>query len=170
MVRFMRKTVASLLSGGERTMPEPTSLRRPRAAGYPRRAGRRALGSRGAAAVEFALVAPVFFLVVIGMIEVGRALMVQQALTNASRAGAREAALLATSQSAVLAKVQQCAADMGIVGAQASVSPDPGSAVAGTEITVVASIGFNQVSWLPTPWILGGATLTASTSMRKEGF
>ncbi len=40
---------------------------------------------RGAAAVEFAIVAPVFFLLVFGMIEYGRMVMVQQVITNASR-------------------------------------------------------------------------------------
>ena len=44
---------------------------------------------RGAAAAEFAIVAPVFFLMVIGFIEFGRALMVQQVLINASRVGAQ---------------------------------------------------------------------------------
>ncbi|MGB6041722.1 MAG: TadE family protein, partial [Pirellulales bacterium] len=48
---------------------------------------------RGVAAVEFALVAPLFVLMVMGMIEVGRAIMVQQVLTNASREGARRAVL-----------------------------------------------------------------------------
>ena len=43
--------------------------------------------------VEFALVAPVFFLLVFGMIEYGRMVMVQQILTNASREGARLAVL-----------------------------------------------------------------------------
>src|SRR6266581_3486012 len=43
----------------------------------------------GAAAVEFAVVAPVFFLMVFGMIEYGRMVMVQQVITNASREGAR---------------------------------------------------------------------------------
>ncbi len=42
---------------------------------------------RGTAAVEFALVAPVFFLLVFGMIEYGRMVMVQQVITNASREG-----------------------------------------------------------------------------------
>ena len=37
---------------------------------------------RGVAAVEFALVAPVFFLVVLGIIEFGRMAMVQQVLAN----------------------------------------------------------------------------------------
>ena len=42
-----------------------------------------------AAAVEFAVVAPVFLLLVFGMIEYGRMVMVYQILTNASREGAR---------------------------------------------------------------------------------
>ena len=44
---------------------------------------------RAAAVVEFAVVAPVLFLLVFGMIEFGRMVMVQQVLTNASREGAR---------------------------------------------------------------------------------
>src|SRR5882757_936386 len=44
---------------------------------------------RGAAAVEFAIVAPVFFLLVFGMVEYGRMIMVQQVITNAAREGAR---------------------------------------------------------------------------------
>src|SRR5688572_16558794 len=44
---------------------------------------------RGAAVVEFAIVAPIFFLLIFGMIEFGRVVMVQQLLTNASREGAR---------------------------------------------------------------------------------
>src|SRR3990172_3039118 len=60
---------------------------------------------RGAAVTEFAIVAPVFFLMVIGFLEFGRALMVQQVLINASRVGARQAsttaATTAEGQSAV---------------------------------------------------------------------
>jgi Flp pilus assembly protein TadG len=48
---------------------------------------------RGAAAVEFAVVAPVFILLVLGMLEYGRMIMVQQVITNASREGARRAVL-----------------------------------------------------------------------------
>ena len=45
-----------------------------------RRRGLRRRDRRGSSVVEFALVAPVFFLLMIGIIEVGRALMVQQVL------------------------------------------------------------------------------------------
>jgi Flp pilus assembly protein TadG len=43
----------------------------------------------GAAAVEFALVAPILCGLILGMIEVGRALQVQMALTNAVREACR---------------------------------------------------------------------------------
>lgn len=43
----------------------------------------------GAATVEFALVLPVFCLVVFGMIDFGRAMMMSQVVQNASREGAR---------------------------------------------------------------------------------
>ena len=41
----------------------------------------------GAAAVEFAIVAPLMFLLTMGMIEVGRMVMVKQLMVNASREG-----------------------------------------------------------------------------------
>ena len=48
---------------------------------------------RGVAAVEFALVAPLFFTLILGIIEFGRMMMVQEILVNAAREGARAAIL-----------------------------------------------------------------------------
>jgi len=47
--------------------------------------------TRGQALVEFTLVAPLLFLVVIGIFEVGRYILFQQTLNNATREGARYA-------------------------------------------------------------------------------
>jgi hypothetical protein len=47
---------------------------------------------RGVAAVEFAVVAPVLFTLMLGVWEVGRLIQVQQVLQNAAREGARIAA------------------------------------------------------------------------------
>lgn len=44
---------------------------------------------RGAAAVEMALVLPLFLLVIFGIVEIGRAFMVEHLLANAARVGAR---------------------------------------------------------------------------------
>jgi len=124
----------------------------------------------GVAATEFAIVAPVFLLLVIGMVELGRALMVQQVLINASRVGARQAITLGATTSSVQDAVQDYAASVAVPGVTVSVTPDPSAVAAGDPVTVSTSVAYNGVSWLPSPWFLGGATLQASSRMRKEGF
>jgi hypothetical protein len=52
---------------------------------------RRRRRSRGQAMVEFALVAPMFFLVLFGIIEAGRFIFYYETLANATREGARYA-------------------------------------------------------------------------------
>jgi hypothetical protein len=78
--------------------------------------------------------------------------------------------LLTSTQSGVESAVTEYANGVGIHGVTVSVSPDPGTATAGQPITVGASIGFSNVSWLGTPWIMGGKTLSSTSTMRKEGF
>jgi Flp pilus assembly protein TadG len=135
---------------------------------------RRPRGSRvaraGAAAVEFAIVAPIFFMLIIGMIEVGRAIMVQQVLINASRAGARRATMLSSTTTEVVNTVAEYTTGVGVPTVTATVSPDPATAEAGTPITVNTSVSFANVSWLPAPWFMGGKVLSSSSVMRKEGF
>jgi hypothetical protein len=124
---------------------------------------------RAAAAVEFAVVAPVFFLLVFGMIEYGRMVMVQQILTNASREGCRQAVLDGATTSGVQSTVNTYLSSGSISGSTVTVSPDPPTNAAfGDPVTVTVSIPFSQVSWLPSPMYLGGKTLTATTIMRRE--
>lgn len=124
---------------------------------------------RATAAVEFAIVAPVFLLLVFGMIEYGRMVMVYQVLTNASREGARVAVLDGASTASVTANVNTYLSNGTITGATVTVTPNPPStAQYGDPVTVTVSIPFNQVSWLPSPMYLGGKTLTSSTVMRRE--
>ena len=124
---------------------------------------------RGAAAVEFAVVAPVFFLLIFGMIEFGRMVMVQQVITNGSREGARIAVLDGSSTGEVTSAVDTYLENASVAGANITVNPDPpNSAGYGEPVTVTVSIPFGQVSWLPSPMFLGGSTLTATTVMRRE--
>lgn len=124
---------------------------------------------RGAAVVEFAIVAPVFFLLVFGMIEYGRLVMVQQVLTNASREGARQAVLDGSTTSSVTDAVQNYLTAARISGPTIAVNPDPPSTAGfGDPVTVTVSVPFNQVSWLPSPMFLGGTTMSAVTVMRRE--
>ena len=124
---------------------------------------------RGAAAVEFAVVAPIFLLLVMGMIEYGRMVMVQQVITNASREGARCAVLDGSTYLDVIATVQGYLTSGSVSGATVTVVPtNPEDAAFGDPVTVTVDIGFSQVSWLPSPMYLGGKTLTATTVMRRE--
>jgi Flp pilus assembly protein TadG len=124
----------------------------------------------GAAVTEFAIVAPVFFMMVVGFIEFGRALMVQQVLINASRVGARQAITTGATQTEVTSAVEDYTAALAVPGVNVSVTPSPADADPGDPINVTTSVDFNEVSWMASPWFLGGATLSASSEMRKEGF
>jgi len=119
--------------------------------------------------VEFAIVAPVFLLMVFGMIEYGRMVMVYQVITNASREGARAAVLDGATTSSVTTAVQSYLSSAMLTGATVTVAPNPPSnAEFGDPVTVTVSVGFSQVSWLPSPMYLGGKTLSSATVMRRE--
>lgn len=123
----------------------------------------------GAAVVEFAIVAPIFFLFVLGIIEFGRMVMVQQVLTNASREGARVAVVDGATTEEVVARARAILNPAGIRTAQIVIDPNPpGVARAGAPVTVTVRVPFREVSWLPMPLFLGNITLQATTVMRRE--
>ncbi len=125
---------------------------------------------RGIATVEFALIAPVFILLVIGCIELGRGLMVQQILTNASREGVRNAVTLSGTQSSAIDAATNFANGATVNGVSVAVSPNPADAEAGDMISLTVTVPYSNVSWVPAPWFLGSTTLSATSVMRKEGF
>lgn len=128
-------------------------------------------GSRkGAALVEFALVAPIFLILIAGVIELGRAIIVQQLLTNASREGARVAGYDSTTQtSTVSSAVSNYLSTVSISSATTTVSPNPPSLAAdGQSVSVTVSVPYTQVSWLPNTFFLGGQTLQATSVMCRQ--
>ena len=119
--------------------------------------------------VEFALVSPLFLCLIVGIVEVGRAVVVQQLLTNASREGARYAGYDTTTQtSTVTSAVNAYLTDAGIIGATTTISPDLSTVADGQPVTVSVSISFTKVSLLPTPILLGNKTLQATSVMCRE--
>ena len=122
--------------------------------------------------VEFAIVAPIFFLLIFGMIEFGRVVMVQQLLTNASREGARLGVLNDATSTQVKNKVVSYLSGANIAIATSNVdvvyASDSSSPGGGESVTVTVSVPFNQVSWLPSPMFLKDKTLSASSGMRRE--
>lgn len=127
---------------------------------------------RGAAVVEFAVVAPVFFAFVLGMVEIGRAVMVQQILTNASREGARLGVLDDQSNGDVESLVDNYLNAASISAGSVQVTVDPPLPTApgyNGPVSVTVSVPFDQVNWGPSPIFLQGATLSSTTVMRREG-
>jgi Flp pilus assembly protein TadG len=125
---------------------------------------------RGAAIVEFAFIVPVFLTLVVGMVELSRATVVLQVLTNASREGARIASYDTTATTGpITSAVNSYLSSEGISGATTVVSPSPPSSVAdGQSISVTVSISYDTVRWLPSSFYLGGQTLQATTTMCRE--
>jgi Flp pilus assembly protein TadG len=126
---------------------------------------------RGAAVVEFAIVAPVFFLLVFGMIEYGRMVMVQQILTNASREGARYAVILDSNDTTAVQDKVTDYLESASIGGSPTVTVDWPASGSGSNqpVTVSVSIPFGQVSWLPSPMFVSSTLpLTATSVMRKE--
>ena len=121
--------------------------------------------------VEFAIVAPLFFLLVFGMIEYGRMVMVQQVITNASREGARRAVLDGATTGEVRNKVNDYLESAGITASDEyiSVSPDPPTNAGYREpVEVSVTVPFSEVSWIPAPMFLDGVDLSATTVMSRE--
>lgn len=136
---------------------------------------------QGAAAVEFAMVAPILCLMILGTIELGRAIQVQMALTNAVREGCRGYAdSLATLPSGYQAGTDTYArylvldslsnANLGINPAGVAITtnstPVTVSGLSLTRVTVTAAVPYAAVSFFP-PFIVTG-NLTATVAMNKS--
>lgn len=137
--------------------------------------GRRADGSRrGAALVEFAIVTPVLLVLVLGMIEIGRAVMVTEVLTYAARMGARTGAISSGSTAGATAAANAVLTDSGVTGATVQVFvngssvTDASNAKSGDQIAVSVTIPYANVTWLSNPDYLEGKTLNGRVVMRKE--
>ncbi len=123
----------------------------------------------GAAVVEFAMVAPLLFMLTLGMMEVSRMVMVKQLLINASREGARLAVLPGSTSAEVLERVSTELKAYAVNGVNIQIHPTPlEAAVAGSPVTVSLDVAAASVSWIPKPLFTFNQTLKASTTMRKE--
>ena len=128
---------------------------------------------RGQALVEFALVAPWFFLILFGIVEGGRFMLYYETLKNATREGARYAIVNGersftpvgpSNPQAVIDKVK--AAAFGVLGNGVTVTPTWGGSPAnnqrGTIVTVHAAYTYSSlVPLVPLPPI----TVQAESSL-----
>lgn len=136
---------------------------------------------RGAALVEAAIVLPVFFMAIVGIVEFGRGMMVSQLVTN----GSREAARRAVFDGSTNADIEQYTQDKlaSSIGCDATditvaivITPDPTNNTTGNNlvnaqpydlVTVTVSVPYDEVSFF-TGRYLAGKNLSAETTMRHE--
>lgn len=134
----------------------------------------------GAAMVEMAVCFPVFMLMLLGIIEFGRGLMVSQLLTSAAREGCRSAMIDGSTDAAVEAEVATqvvntvgCVAedvDISIVVTSVSngaVVPQLADADPRDLIEIDISVSFDSVSFMAGRF-LSGHLLRGKCAMRKE--
>ena len=127
----------------------------------------------GQALVEFALVAPLLLMLVIGVFEFGRAWNVYQVITEAARDGARAAVVAdaGVTQDSALSTVRHALGRAGLDTSSASISLTGWRAGTGTPASVKIQYPYRFVFLRPfMGWTSDGATIQLRTAftMRNE--
>lgn len=127
---------------------------------------------KGASIVEFGILLPVFIAIVLGTIELGWALYVQNTLVDSARFGARIAVTQNVTTDSITDQIRDFSRNAGIPNSDnITVDYSPGvisTQPRGTAITVTVSTPHDLVSVLPTSMFLRGATIQGRSIMVKE--
>jgi Flp pilus assembly protein TadG len=131
---------------------------------------------QAAAAVEFALVAPLFLLLLAGIIEFGQAFRIEHSLSTAARSGARAAIIEGSTTSSVTQKVQEsCSKNLKVASKDVSVTisingkvGDLSTAKSADTITVAVSIPYSKTGVGFFAHLFASRTLNSSCSFEHE--
>ncbi len=139
---------------------------------------------RGSAAVEFAVLAPLLFGLLMGAIDVGQFVNVGQTVSDASRDGARFAAqnevtssndvelevlnFLNSAYPKVLVSAMATATTVTVRDSGDNVVTDLSTISAGSEIKVQVDLSFDYVRWAPSVGLGNNRTLSTTTVTRRE--
>lgn len=130
---------------------------------------RKQTSRRATALVEFAVLLPVLFLVLFGIVEYGQFLFAEQSVVLAAREACRIAVLPGTTKEQAIARAANVLTEAGIDQFTITFDPDPPStAVNGAPVRVEVEAEFDQVSWLGVPMFLQGTKLRGAATMRRE--
>jgi Flp pilus assembly protein TadG len=132
---------------------------------------------RGAAAVEFAVVAPLFLLLLAGIIEFGQAFRIEHLLSNACRRGCRAAVVEGPTTEQVRDKIKsQCVDFLGVSAADIDVqvavngnsSANLADAEQGAEISVTVSVPFSKAGAGFYAKLFSTSTLASTCTLERE--
>ena len=123
---------------------------------------------RGAAAVEFAIVAPITFALFFAAYEFSRVNMVRHSIDIAAYEGARAGITPGATVEDVELRVNRILNGVGVRGATIDVTPDPiGRTTA--EVTVDLDVAMGPNSWTRSNYFRG-LNLQATSTLAREGF
>jgi Flp pilus assembly protein TadG len=125
--------------------------------------------------LEMAIILPVLLLLLLGILEMGRVVMIYQIATNATREAARQAVVPGATDSGVLSTCNTYLDRGGIssTGRTVQILNGGGSssslAAIGSHqpVTIRVQIPFSENTW-GFAQIMGGRTLTSTVTMRRE--
>ena len=129
------------------------------------RQSRRSLRT-GATAVEFAIVAPLFFVLVIASLEFGRLNIIRHTADQAAYEAARDAMVPGATAAEARARAERMLRIIGTRGARVTVTPAVIDADT-EEISVEVDIPMNQNGWI-TPRFSKNATIHAESRLKTE--
>ena len=134
------------------------------------RLSRRAAGKRrqrrGAAMVEFAVVAPLLFLFFFAAFEFCRAAMIRHTADNAVYEAARTAVIPGASAAEAETMARQIMASLGVSGVNVTVTPNALDRDT-PQVTVRVEVPLSGNSFVPIKFITGD--ITRELTMRREG-
>jgi Flp pilus assembly protein TadG len=113
---------------------------------------------RGAVAVEFALLAPVLVMLLLGIMEFGRAYNTQLTLSNAAREGARVMAIENNAAAATLAATT-ASSPLGPLTVEFSTYPassTPAMCSPGNQVTIVVKYSLRTMTGIAGPFAMQG--------------
>ena len=131
----------------------------------------------GAAAVELAIIAPVFLLLIAGIVEFGQAFQIKHSLANAARRGARLAIVPGMPSEQVRERVQGHAAQLlrvapdrttVAIALNGDLNSEIASAVDGDEIAVTVTVSFSDCGVGFFSQFLGNTMLSATCILERE--
>lgn len=110
---------------------------------------------RGAVAVEFALLAPVLIMILLGIMEFGRAYNVQTTLTNAAREGVRHMAIN-NNQAAARTAVKNAATHLNPTLADGNIAFSATNCSVNSQMTVTINYSLTTMTGIAGPFAMTG--------------
>ncbi len=134
----------------------------------------RSLPRQAAAAVEFALVLPILSVLLLGMFEISRVLLVKEMLSNAAQQACRTAAKPGTANSDVTSEVDTVMSNAGLSGYSVTIqvngtTTDVSGASRYDKVSVKVGVPVSQVFWVSTLFISGSTVESETVVMMRQG-